>query len=161
VTVLVSEGSPDAPVNVGTIAGGEAVNAIAGHAEALVEVRSLDPQLLDAFAVTLTDLRLSGGLELTIEIVGRRPAGRLDRSHPLLHAVRAARAEIGLADSLTDGSTDANAALQFGIPAIAIGVTRGHDMHAATERVEIASFSEGEDQLERVLRHLLTSREPA
>ena len=44
---------------------------------------------------SLADLRLPAPLELTVEPLGRRPAGRLDRAHPLLAAVREARAEIG------------------------------------------------------------------
>ncbi len=155
VTVLVSEGSSEAPVNVGTIGGGEAVNAIAAHASALVEARSLDPGLLDAFAAMLADLRLSGGLELSIETVGVRPAGRLDRRHALLRAVRAARTELGLPDTLTDGSTDANAALHLGVPALAIGCARGHDMHTTIERIEAGSLGAGAAQLDGVLRRLL------
>jgi acetylornithine deacetylase/succinyl-diaminopimelate desuccinylase-like protein len=159
VTVLVSEGSAEAPVNVGRIAGGEAVNAIAAHAEALVEARSLDERLVDGFGEMLGDLRLGAGLELGVEIVGRRPAGLLDRAHPLLAAVRATRAGLGLPDALTDGSTDANAAHAFGIPAIAIGCARGHDMHATTERIEAASLALGAAQLDGVLRRLLAPKE--
>ena len=45
------------------------------------------------FAASLADLAAAAPLELTVEPLGRRPAGRLDRAHPLLAAVRAARAE--------------------------------------------------------------------
>ena len=56
---------------------------------------------------------------------------------------------------LGDGSTDANAALAHGIPALSIGCARGHDMHAPTERIERASLALGVAQLEGVLRRLL------
>ena len=69
--------------------------------------------------------------------------------------MRAARAEVGLPDVLSDGSTDANAALAHGIPALSIGCARGHDMHALSERIEIASLALGVSQLEGVLRRLV------
>ena len=155
-TVLLAEGSPAAPLNIGRVSGGGAINAIAAEAEATIEARSLDEAALDAFAAGLADLRLPAPLELTVEPLGRRPAGRLDRAHPLLAAVREARAEIGLPDVLGDGSTDANAALAHGIPALSIGCARGHDMHAPSERIERASLDLGVAQLEGVLRRLLT-----
>jgi acetylornithine deacetylase/succinyl-diaminopimelate desuccinylase-like protein len=154
-TVLLAEGSAEAPLNIGRVTGGGAINAIAAEAEATIEARSLDERALDAFAQSLADLRLPAPLELEIEPLGRRPAGRLDRDHPLLAAVRAARAEVGLPDVLGDGSTDANAALAHGIPALSIGCARGHDMHAASERIEGASLALGVAQLEGTLRRLL------
>ena len=154
-TVLLAEGSAAAPLNIGHVTGGGAINAIAAVAEATIESRSLDEAALDAFAVTLADFRLPAPLELDVEPLGRRPAGRLDRSHPLLTAVRDARAEVGLPDELGDGSTDANAALAVGIPALSIGCARGYDMHAPTERIERASLALGVAQLDGVLRRLL------
>lgn len=103
----------------------------------------------------LRALTLSDGLELAVETIDRRPAGRLDRGHPLLAAVRAVRAELGLPDELRDGSTDANAALAAGIPALSIGCARGADMHTPDEWIERASIAAGVAQLEGVLRRLL------
>jgi acetylornithine deacetylase/succinyl-diaminopimelate desuccinylase-like protein len=154
-TVLLAEGTPEAPLNIGRVTGGGAINAIAADAEATIEVRSLDERALDAFAAMLGDLRLPAPLALTVEPIGRRPAGRIAHDHPLVAAVRAARAEAGLPDVLSDGSTDANAALAHGIPALALGCSRGHDMHALTERIEIASLALGVAQLEGVLRRLV------
>jgi acetylornithine deacetylase/succinyl-diaminopimelate desuccinylase-like protein len=155
-TVLLAEGSAAAPINIGRVSGGGAINAIAAEAEATIESRSLDERALDEFATTLADLKLPAPLELTVEPLGRRPAGRLDRDHALLAAVRETRAEVGLPDVLGDGSTDANAALAHGIPALSIGCARGQDMHAPTERIEAASLALGVAQLEGVLRRLLT-----
>lgn len=153
---LVHGADRDPAVNVGTIEGGEAVNAIAARADAVVEARSLDGGALDAFETRLQGLVVADPLHVSVEPLGRRPAGRLDRSHALLAAVREARAELGLPDVLGDGSTDANAALAHGIPALSIGCARGHDMHATTERIEIASLELGRAQLEGVLRRLVT-----
>jgi len=143
-------------VNVGSISGGGAINAIATRAQATIEARSLEEGALDWFAARLTGLRVEDGLALEVEPLGRRPAGRLDRRHPLLEAVRAVRAELGLPDTLSDGSTDANAAVAHGIPALALGCTRGADMHLPSERIEAASIELGARQLDAVIRRVLS-----
>jgi tripeptide aminopeptidase len=144
-----------AGANIGTISGGEAVNAIAARAEAVVERRSPAEPDLDAFAAALDALAVAAPLRLTIEPLGRRPAGTLDPGHPLLATVRDVRAGLGLPDVLGDGSTDANAAIAAGIPALCLGCARGRDMHALTERIERASLVQGAAQLEGVLRALV------
>ena len=151
---LVREAGVDPSFNIGTISAGETVNSIAARAEAVVEARSLDMAALDAFEGRLLELTVESPLRLAVDILGRRAAGRLDRSHPLLDAVREVRDELGLPDALGDGSTDANAAVALGIPALSIGCARGHDMHARTERIEVASLELGRAQLEGVLRRL-------
>jgi acetylornithine deacetylase/succinyl-diaminopimelate desuccinylase-like protein len=121
-------------------------------------VRSLDEARLEEAHGQLHGLRAPDGLELAVETVDRRPAGRLDRDHPLLAAVRAVRAELGLPDELRDGSTDANAALAAGIPAVAIGCARGADMHTPEERIEQDSIALGVAQLDGVLRRLVARK---
>ena len=142
-------------VNVGTLAGGEAVNAVARQATAVVELRSLDEVELEAAHARLRGLRVPDGLTVALEIVDRRPAGRLDRNHPLLRTVRDVRAELGLPDDLGDGSTDANAAIAAGIPALSLGCARGGDMHTPNEWIDRRSIPLGVAQLEQVLRALL------
>jgi acetylornithine deacetylase/succinyl-diaminopimelate desuccinylase-like protein len=148
-------GTPVAPVNVGTISGGRSVNTIADHAEFLVERRAVKQPALDVFADTLGDLRLLAPLAVATDIVGRRPAGHLDREAPLLAAVLAVRRRLGLPPALGEGSTDANAALAAGIPALCLGVARGESMHALHEWIDRSSLADGSAQLKEVLRALL------
>ena len=152
---LVSLLAPLHGVNVGLVSGGDAVNAIASRAEAVVEKRSLDEAELEQAAARFAALEAPEGLELQVETVDRRPAGRLDRDHPLLAAVRAVRAELDLPDRLENGSTDANAALAADIPALCLGCARGGDMHTPHEWIERDSIGGGIAQLEGVLRRLL------
>lgn len=152
---LVRGSTRELPVNVGLLSGGRAVNAIADRAELLVEVRALDEGPLDAFASELELLAVAAPLAIAVELVGRRPAGRLDREDPLLATVREVRAELGLADVLGDGSTDANAALALGIPALTLGVAEGSGTHTLGERISVPSLARGRDQLDAVLRRLL------
>jgi len=142
-------------VNIGTIAGGRSVNAIADHAEMLVERRSLDQAELDAFEAALDRLAVEPPLRLTRTIVGRRPAGRTQRDDPLVAAVRAVRARLGLPDELGAGSTDANAAQARGIPALSIGCGRGAGMHTLGERISTSSLEIGALQLDGVIHAVL------
>ena len=145
----------DASTNIGLIQGGTAVNAIAAHAELVIEQRALDETLLARFGRALQVLTVEPPLTLEIEEVGRRPAGRLDRRQPLLATVRRVRDELGLPDELVAASTDANAALAAGIPALCLGCATGGEMHTPDEYIDIGSLATGREQLRSVLRALL------
>ena len=75
-------------------------------------------------------------------VLGDRPAGGLDRGHPLVRAAAEALDEVGVAVAPAT-STDANAAHARGIPAIAVGVTRGSGEHTPQEWIEIAPIADG------------------
>lgn len=148
--------TPRAPVNIGTIAGGRAVNAIADRAELTVERRALTEAALEEFEAALAALSLPAPLRVAVEPTGRRPAGRLDREAPLLAAVLAVRDRLGLGSALGEGSTDANAALAAGVPALCVGVSRGRSMHALDERIDASTLAIGAAQTEAIWRELLS-----
>lgn len=143
-----------AGVNVGRVSGGGAVNAIAAHAEMLVECRSLEEAELSAFGAQLDALAVAPPLALSCELVGHRPAGRLPDGHPLRAMLMDVRGGLGLPERVGSGSTDANAAAALGIPAAAIGCARGSGMHTVGERIDVPSLELGCRQLEAVLRAL-------
>lgn len=137
--------------NIGLIAGGQAVNAIAGHAELLVERRSLDQSELDAFEAEVSRLRVEPSLRLECEIVGRRPAGQIGVDHPLVRKILDVRRALGLSDRRGSGSTDANAAAALGIPAVSLGCARGSGIHTTHERIDVGSLELGCRQLGAVI----------
>jgi tripeptide aminopeptidase len=142
--------------NVGKVSGGGAVNAIASEAELLVERRSVDQVELDEFEASMARFSVEPPLRLECEIVGRRPAGRIDRDHRLVRAVLDARRSLRLTDGpFGAGSTDANAAAAFGIPAVSIGCTRGSGMHTMGERIELEPLELGCRQLSAVIAAVL------
>ena len=148
-------------LNIGRIQAGTAVNALAAQAEALVEGRALDEQPLDGLFRLIEQAAARCPLPVTAQVLDRRPAGRIDHGHPLVAAVLAERRALGLSERLADGSTDANAALAAGRPALALGCARGADMHSPRERIDISSIALGAAQLENVLARLLAGdREP-
>ncbi len=152
---LIAAASPRCPVNVGLLDGGTGVNAIAAAASAAVEWRSVDQAELDQRGAGLAGLEVAAGLDLTVEHLDSRPAGAIDLAHPLVAAVQRARRSVGLPATTGDGSTDANAALAAGIPAVAIGCCDGENMHAPTERIRVASIDTGARQLTSVIAEFL------
>lgn len=158
---LLAAGTPEAPVNIGRVTGGSAINAVAAAAQLEVEMRATQEPPLERFATTLDHLRLGGGLEVDVSLIGRRPPGSLDRSSPILALVRGVRAELGLPDRLAAGSTDAAAALARSIPALCLGITTGSGMHSEHERVDVEPMQAGCRQLHEVLVRLLGDPEVA
>ena len=145
----------EASTNIGRIEGGTTVNAIAARAELVIEQRALDEAVIARFARALRLLAVEPPLALEVEVLGRRPAGRLDRRQPLLAIVRHVREQLGLPDDLVAASTDANAALAAGIPALCLGCAQGGEMHTPDEYIEIESLAAGREQLRGVLAQLL------
>ncbi|HET6868833.1 MAG TPA: M20/M25/M40 family metallo-hydrolase [Solirubrobacteraceae bacterium] len=144
-----------AGANIGRLSGGGAVNAIAAEAELLAERRSLDQSELDEFEAGVAEFMVDRPLSLEHEIVGKRPAGRIARDHPLVRTVVDVRRSLGLADGFGAGSTDANAAAAFEIPAVSIGCTRGSGMHTPGERIELEPLELGCRQLGAVISALV------
>src|SRR5580704_156159 len=152
---IIASAPADRPVNVGMIDGGAGVNAIAARASATVEWRSTDQAELDRQNAALAGLAVAAGLRLAVERRDSRPAGSVPLTHPLVAAVQRARRSIGLPATTADGSTDANAALAAGIPAVALGCCEGENMHAPNERIRADSIATGASQLSAVLQELL------
>lgn len=139
-------GSPIVAVNVGRIEGGEAINSRAERCTFDVDLRSDDPQALAD--VDLSFRRLcagAGGADVTIalEPIGQRPAGRIDRDHPVVAAAARALRSIGREPQFIASSTDANAAFAAGVPAIAIGITEGAGEHTEQEWIALDPIADG------------------
>lgn len=133
-------------VNVGRIGGGEAINARARSAWFELDLRADDAAALDTLdrsARSAIDHHAQGDLEVHIEELGRRPAGGLDDGHPLVLTAIAALENAGIVPALVATSTDANAAHDRGIPAIALGITTGGGEHTPGEWIDTASIANG------------------
>ena len=139
-------------INIGTIEGGTAVNAIASRAEALIDLRHHDTAEVHAAAARVREaLAAPPGIAFELHEVGNRPGGVNRPGEPLVEAARAARAAVGLepADEHL-ASTDANAAHARGIPAIGIGITRGDNAHRVDEWILVPPIADGVAALHRL-----------
>lgn len=132
-------------VNVGRIAGGEAINARARECWFELDIRADDPAALadlEARARAVIQ-NVPEGVELELEELGHRPTGSLDPAHPLVRAAAGALEAAGLEPSSVATSTDANAAHARGIPAVAVGVTTGGGEHTPQEWIDVAPIALG------------------
>jgi di/tripeptidase len=88
-------------------------------------------------------------------MIGDRPGGSLPEDHPLIVAACSALKSAGVRECrLEIGSTDANAPLSKGYPAICIGLTRGDGAHTPHEYIEISPIEKGYAALINLIRSL-------
>lgn len=124
-------------VTVSGIGGGESVNSIPMNAWLDVDVRARDAQLLTRIDLELRKAvhaateyeqrnsshaaRSEHSLVATVSLVGDRPAGSIDASHPLVELANDVTRHFRIEPVSAIASTDANIPLSLGIPAITIG----------------------------------------
>ena len=124
--------SPGTTINVGVMRAGTAINAIPEHAWMEVDLRSQDDGGLDTLESQLRAACESGhraelkrrpgeSVAVRMDVIGDRPAGETPPDAPLVRAARAALEAEGFTPQVSASSTDANAAMAAGIPAIALG----------------------------------------
>ncbi len=137
---------PRSSYNVGQVWGGTSINAIAQKAGFNLDLRSLERDTLKRLEEdALTRVRRAAkraNVEVETELVGSRPAARVS-NEPLVRAAQEALHEVGVSAHRTASSTDANAAMAAGLPAISFGVYRGGDAHRLSEWLEPASLETG------------------
>jgi acetylornithine deacetylase/succinyl-diaminopimelate desuccinylase-like protein len=143
-------GEPRSTLNVGTVRGGTGINVLAAEAECELDVRSESRTVLEVLARQVEALVKKANREtvkVDWEIIGERPAGNLDVTHPFIQSgLRAVQAQ-GLEAVLTSGSTDANIPLSRGYPAVVLGMTTGGGAHTLKEFIDIGPIEKGLEQL--------------
>ncbi len=156
---------PEQPRTVLTAArhgGGTSINAIPADSWVELDLRSEDEALLHATEARIRDLlessvaseraRGDGRLDVEIELIGERPAGILESSHPLVQATEEATRALGVEPKNAVSSTDANVPLALHIPSIAIGGGgESGETHTVNEWFEDTDGSAGPLRLLSVL----------
>jgi len=139
--------NPRTTLSVGRMGGGLSVNSIPDSAWLEIDARSTSAARLDdleravrQIARAATDeengKRAVGtrALSVHVDIIGSRPCGETPIDHALVRAAIDATRLVGRTPDLALASTDANAPISQGIPAIAIGAGgRGGDAHTHGE----------------------------
>jgi acetylornithine deacetylase/succinyl-diaminopimelate desuccinylase-like protein len=146
----------DAPVsavyNVGILRGGHVVNAIAQEVSFTVDLRTVDPLILaeldTAIVNTCSRVATAERVGFRREFIvqneaGGRPEDLADRRrHPVVQTAVDVLEHLGFdfrgrSPARASGSTDANAGVVRGIPAISVGRSVGGDQHTLSEWAEI------------------------
>ena len=139
-------GAGRSTLTVSRIGGGLSVNAIPGDAWLEVDVRSTSESALSRLEQDLTEIVREAardenaravrgaGLTLHIERIGVRPAGETSDESVLVRSAIAATRLVDRTPGTAEASTDANAFMAAGVPAIAIGGGgSGGDAHTERE----------------------------
>ncbi|MFZ5818681.1 MAG: M20/M25/M40 family metallo-hydrolase [Chloroflexota bacterium] len=152
-TQLTSIPLPEQPrttLNVGRMGGGTSVNAIASEAWLELDLRSEGSQALDDLVRRVESLVGTGsrpGVRFEARVIGQRPPGELSPGHPLVRLAERCLLAQGIEPKLTVGSTDANAPLSRGFPALVLGVTTGGGAHTPGEYIHTEPAARGMAQL--------------
>jgi acetylornithine deacetylase/succinyl-diaminopimelate desuccinylase-like protein len=142
--------NPRTTYNIGMLEGGQSINSIATQAGLWLDLRSEQPQALEALEqqVRAKAAMLTGEeLQFHLDVVGDRPAGKLEIDHPLVQGALAALELVGVRGSLETGSTDGNVSLAADCPTVTIGITRGGNAHRLDEYIETGPVAAGLKQL--------------
>lgn len=149
---------PEAPrttYNVGTIEGGTSINTIAQMASLQLDLRSENIKILDKL---VQDVRrivaetehsyAADGIEISMDVIGQRPAGAIPRENPLVQFAVDALNYVGYRNiNFMIGSTDANIPLSRGITAVCIGLTESANAHRTDEYIDPIHLPDGLSQL--------------
>jgi acetylornithine deacetylase/succinyl-diaminopimelate desuccinylase-like protein len=143
--------TPCTTLNVGVIQGGTSVNTIAAQAWLELDLRSEESVVLAGLAQRVHQLaaeyRQHPNVSVEIKRIGKRLAGQLPASHPLVKMGREVLAELGMEARLDIASTDSNLPLSRGYASICIGITSGNNAHTQDEFILTAPVARGMAQL--------------
>ena len=157
---------PRTVLTVGRMAGGTSVNAIPDSAWLEIDLRSeagaplqeLESQVRRFFTQGTAEAnarrrRGTPALSLFIDLIGDRPTGETAPGSILVRAARTATRAIDETPELVSSSTDANAPMALGIPAIAMGA--GGEAGGTHTVEEWYSNDKGPEGIERVMLTIL------
>lgn len=157
-----ADAAASAVYNVGMVQGGHVVNAIPQEVSFTVDLRTVDPVLIEEL-----DSQIIAACEAAArdeEVTFRREwlsrneaGGTADqladrRAHPLVQTAVDALRYLGYdfgsrPPAIATGSTDANAGVVRGIPAISVGRSYGGNQHTLSEWADIESARTGTKQI--------------
>lgn len=147
--------TPRTSYNVGTIEGGTSINTIAQTASMQLDLRSENVAILDRLVkdvrrivAEVGDGFAGDGIEISMDVIGQRPAGSIPRESELVQFAVDALNYVGFRNiNYMMGSTDANIPLSRGITAVCIGLTESANAHRTDEYIDPIHLPDGLGQL--------------
>jgi tripeptide aminopeptidase len=141
---------PRSSLNVGVVAGGTSVNTIAAEAHLELDLRSETSGALQSMIRQVESLVKTAnkpGVQVQSDLIGKRPAGKIPASHPLVRLAKRCLQAQGIRPNLTIGSTDANVPLSQNLPAVCVGLTTGYGAHTRNEYIHTTPIEKGLSQV--------------
>jgi acetylornithine deacetylase/succinyl-diaminopimelate desuccinylase-like protein len=143
---------PKTTVNVGTISGGTTVNTIAAQANCLIDMRSMEPTMLQQLVERVDQIARESadeaGVTMTLGQIGNRPAGSLPIDTPIVRWAAESLSQVGCQEvHFLAGSTDANVPISLGLSSVCVGLANSGNTHRLDEFVDPKNLSRGLGQL--------------
>ncbi|MCK6471179.1 MAG: M20/M25/M40 family metallo-hydrolase [Planctomycetes bacterium] len=152
--------TPRSTFNIGELKGGTSINTIAPEAELLLDLRSLDPKVLDLLEAraraAIAKPPLPEGLTVEISVIGERPAGDPACTLDWVDVARAGWSALQVPFRVSASSTDANIPIARGLRASTLGTHVGGRAHTVEEWIDTSTLAPG---LEGLLLALLAGLE--
>ncbi len=161
--------NPRTTYNVGVVQGGETVNAIPEVAQMDIDLRSESPSQLEQLDQDVQEIiryghqreqrrRGNGALDPNVTKIGDRPAGLTPVKSELVQAAQRSLEAEALQPRLIAASTDANAAIAAGVPAVAMSWGgRSDNQHSIREWFDPTDRSRALRVITRILLDLTGS----
>lgn len=145
---------PCTTLNAGIIHGGTSINTIAAEAWIELDLRSEDSASLENLTQEVKAIVAATkrpGVQVQMEKIGKRLAGQIPNTHPLVRLAGSVLADLGIEARMDIASTDANLPLSRGYPAICIGLTNGNNAHTKDEFILTNPLKQGLMQLHQIV----------
>jgi acetylornithine deacetylase/succinyl-diaminopimelate desuccinylase-like protein len=142
---------PKTSIVMGSIEGGTTFNTIATKANLKFEIRSEDQEqvnnILAQFEDFVAEISSRSGIRVDMELVSERKPGGVSFKHPLPRNAHEIIKHLGLKPTITPSTSELSAFIDWGIPAITLGMTNAEHLRLETETIEIEPIYKGVAQL--------------
>jgi acetylornithine deacetylase/succinyl-diaminopimelate desuccinylase-like protein len=146
---------PQTSIVLGSVEAGAGFDIIPTEGTLRFEVRSESSEIVQQIASELDDIiedvTAKTGVDVTLDIVGRREPVEVSIGHPLVKQTREIMSALQLHPHITPSISELSELIVRGIPAVALGITDGERLHEQRETVFIEPMFTGLTQLIAVL----------
>ncbi len=147
---------PRARVIIGKIAGGFKHGIIALEGTLGFEIQSDSDQMVKSIFKDITDivdgLSHEYQVEMKLKTISSINASTLNFNHPLVKSTVAIMKQLGLKPMAEPSGSELSIFLNHKIPAVTLGITRGHNYHLANASIEIEPMYTGIAQIIGVIK---------
>lgn len=150
-TAIPLPNNPRTVINYGKLEGGESYHAPSNSATLSLEIRSEADEMRSNLEERIRNFCIytgsKFGTELKADFFGRQAATHLRFAHPLVQSAYKVLHELGVKPYMAPSNTEITVLLANQIPAITLGVSRGHNPLSPDAAVDIAPITTGLMQL--------------
>lgn len=131
--------SPKATLNLGLLEAGDSFDSIASEAVLGIEIRSDSGEKLKNLESEVSSIvdrvRERHRASLVIDHIGRQPSGWIEPNHPLVKLVKAVHSCLEIKSRVGTSIVQGSIPLSMGIPTVALGISKGGNLHLKNEFV--------------------------